>query len=214
MDKQRIEAFSDGVFAVAITLLVLNFKVTGLSASELRSQVLGQWPHLLAYILSFVIVGVYWVAHHTLFHFVARTSRALLWLNNFFLMTVAFLPFPAGLLGEYPSSQISIVLYGSTLIAANTSSTLTWIYASRAALLYPGTPTGFRRFAAQLTFAPVIVYGIAVAISFVNLVIPRLLFAAVPVFFIVPHRLVEGRVAETLKTVSEHNPARSHVSSE
>jgi hypothetical protein len=105
MDKQRIEAFSDGVFAVAITLLVLNFKVTGLSASELRSQVLGQWPHLLAYILSFVIVGVYWVAHHTLFHFVARTSRALLWLNNFFLMTVAFLPFPAGLLGEYPSSQ-------------------------------------------------------------------------------------------------------------
>jgi hypothetical protein len=86
-----------------------------------------------------------------LFHFVAKTNRALLWLNNLFLMTVAFLPFHAGLLGEYPSSQVSIVLYGCTLIAANTSATLTWIYASRASLLHPGIPTAFRRFAAQLT---------------------------------------------------------------
>ena len=124
MSKQRIEAFSDGVFAVAITLLVLNFKVTGLDRSDLRNQILGQWPHLLSYVLSFVIVGVYWVAHHTLFHFVKKTNRALLWLNNFFLMTIVFLPFPAGLLGEYPGSELSILLYGSTLIAANTSATL------------------------------------------------------------------------------------------
>jgi len=214
MNKQCIEAFSDGVFAVAITLLVLNSKVSGLSASELRSRVLGQWPHLLAYVLSFVIVGVYWVAHHTLFHFVAKTNRALLWLNNLFLMTVAFLTFPAGLLGEYPSSQVSIVLYGCTLIAANTSATLTWIYASRASLLHPGIPTAFRRFAAQLTFAAVIVYSLAVAISFVNLVIPLLFFAAVPLFFIIPHRLVEGCVAETLRKISDHNAERVHASSE
>jgi uncharacterized membrane protein len=201
MNKQRIEAFSDGVFAVAITLLVLNFKVTGLSAAYLRVQVLAQWPHLLAYVLSFVIVGVYWVAHHNLFHFLAHTNRALLWLNNFFLMTIAFLPFPAGLLGEYPSAQISIVIYGCTLIAANTFLTLTWTYAGRASLLAPGTPSAFHRFATQITFAPVIVYAIAVAISFVNRVIPMVLFAAVPLFFIIPHGLVDNRVAASLKQV-------------
>src|SRR5262245_60221188 len=207
MTKQRVESFSDGVFAVAITLLVLNFKVTGLSPSELRSQVLGQWPHMLAYVLSFVIVGVYWVAHHTLFQFVARTSRALLWLNNLFLMTIVFLPFPAGLLGEYPSSRVSIVLYGCTLMAANTSATLAWVYASRASLLHPGIPVEFRRFAALLTFAPVLVYGLAVALSFFNPILPLLLFAAVPLFFIIPHRLVEGRVAKTLGQATDPNPS-------
>lgn len=208
MNKQRIEAFSDGVFAVAITLLVLNFKVTGFSVADLRHQVLAQWPHLLAYVLSFVIVGVYWVAHHNLFHFVAHTDRALLWLNNFFLMTIAFLPFPAGLLGEYPSTQISIVIYGCTLIAANTFATLTWSYASRAELLVPGTPIAFQRFAARLTFAPAIVYAVAVAISFVNRIVPLLLFAAVPLFFIIPHGIVDSRVAATLRQVSEEPAER------
>lgn len=203
MSKERLEAFSDGVFAVAITLLVLNFKVTGLSAANLRNQVIGQWPQLLAYILSFVIVGVYWVAHHSLFHFVAATNRVLLWLNNFFLMTIAFLPFPAGLLGQYPLSQISTIVYGCTLIAANSFATLTWIYAWRASLLVPSTPIAFRRFAAQVTFAPAVVYAVAVAISFVNRVVPLLLFAAVPLFFIIPHRLVEGRLTIALKQAGD-----------
>ena len=198
MTKQRVEAFSDGVFAVAITLLVLNFKVTGMDPSQLRSQVLAQWPHLLAYILSFVIVGVYWVAHHSLFYFVEKTDRSFLWLNNLLLMTIAFLPFPAGLLGQYPSSQVSIVLYGCTLMATNTLATLAWLYASRASLLHPGIPLKFRRLAARLTFAPVLVYGVAVAFSFFNLVVPLFLFAGVPLFFIIPHRLVEGRVAEAM----------------
>jgi uncharacterized membrane protein len=205
MNKQRIEAFSDGVFAVAITLLVLNFKVTGMHPYELRIQVLGQWPHLLAYILSFVIVGVYWVAHHSLFHFVEKTNRSLLWVNNLFLMTIAFLPFPAGLLGQFPSSQVSIVLYGCTLMAANTLLTLECLYTSRASLMRTGTPFEFRRLAARLTFAPVLVYGLAVGFSFFNLVVPLFLFAGVPLFFIIPNRLVEDRVAEAMRHAAEHN---------
>ena len=214
MSKQRIEAFSDGVFAVAITLLVLNFKVTGLDRSDLSNQILGQWPHLLSYVLSFVIVGVYWVAHHTLFHFVKKTNRALLWLNNFFLMTIVCLPFPAGLLGEYPGSELSILLYGSTLIAANASATLMWVYASRAALVDPRTPQQFRRLSAYITFAPALVYALAMAISLLNRVIALLLFAAVPLFFIVPHRLVEGRVAKTLAAMKENREDELQVSSE
>jgi uncharacterized membrane protein len=196
MSKNRIEALSDGVFAVAMTLLVFGFKAEGTGPFGLHLHLPRLWPQLLSYILSFVIVGVYWVAHHTLFHFVVKANRRLLWLNNLFLMTIAFLPFPASLLGQYSSSQESIVLYGCTLIIANTTLTLTWVYASRAGLLDAGVPSGFSRLGALVTFAPVFVYGLAVGISFINLIVPLVLFAAVPAFFIIPHRLVEGRVAK------------------
>jgi uncharacterized membrane protein len=195
MNKQRIESLSDGVFAVAMTLLVFGFKAGG-GGTSVRLHLVGLWPQLLSYILSFVIVGVYWVAHHTLFHFVAKANRTLLWCNNLFLMTIAFLPFPASLLGEYPSSHTSIALYGCTLILSNTALTLNWICASRAKLLDPTLPSGFSKFGALITFAPALVYGLAVVISFANVTIPLVLFAAVPAFFIVPHKLVEGRVAK------------------
>lgn len=202
MNKNRIEALSDGVFAVAMTLLVFGFRVNVAGPAQLRSALLHVWPQLLAYILSFVIVGVYWVAHHTAFHFIARTNRRLLWCNNLFLMTIAFLPFPASLLGEYPSAQASIVLYGCTLIVANTSLTITWICAERAGLLHAGLPAGYSRFVILVTMTPAAVYAAAVLVSFFNLKIPLVLFAAVPAFFILPFKFVESRVARAISSMS------------
>jgi uncharacterized membrane protein len=199
MGKHRVEALSDGVFAVAMTLLVFGFKTNStLPASTLRWQLVHLWPQLLAYILSFVIVGVYWVAHHSLFHFVTRVDRALLWLNNVFLMTVAFIPFPASLLGQFSDSQATITLYGCTLIVANFFLGMTWVYASRADLLNPAVSGRFRRFAVRITLAPIAVYVIAIAMSFVSPVIPLALFAAVPAFFIVPHRFVARQVESAI----------------
>jgi uncharacterized membrane protein len=160
MPKQRVEAFSDGVFAVAITLLVLGFKSPAAAPPNFQKMALALWSPLMAYILSFVIVGVYWVAHHAFFGFVAKTNRSLLWLNNLFLMSIAFLPFPAALLSQFRSSQTVI--------------------------------------------APVIAYGMAIIISFFNLVLPLLVFAGVPLFFIIPHRLVEGHVVEMLRSTTSH----------
>jgi uncharacterized membrane protein len=202
MGKHRVEALSDGVFAVAMTLLVFGFKLSNIPASALRFHLLHLWPQLLAYVLSFIIVGVYWVAHHTQFHFVMKVDRSLLWLNNFFLMTVAFIPFPASLLGEYPGSQSSIVLYACSLIPANIFLTMSWVYADRAGLLYPAVPLRFRKFAARVTLAPVLVYLLAIAASFANLVIPLALFAVVPAFFILPHRLVARPVADAISAAA------------
>ncbi len=196
MGKHRVEALSDGVFAVAMTLLAFGFRASGVPASALRSHLLHLWPQLLAYILSFVIVGVYWVAHHSQFHFVTSVDRTLLWINNAFLMTVAFMPFPASLLGEYPDTQASIVLYGCTLIVANSSLALSWFYADRAGLLHASLSAGFRKFAVRVTLAPALVYLLAIAVSFANLKIPLILFAAVPAYFIIPHRFVARRVSE------------------
>lgn len=196
MSKHRVESLSDGVFAVAMTLLVFGFRATGIPASALRFHLLHFWPQLLAYILSFVIVGVYWVAHHTQFYFVTKVDRGLLWLNNLFLMTVAFMPFPASLLGKYPGSQTSIVMYGCTLVVANSFLALTWFYADRGRLLHPAVPERFRRFALWITMAPISVYLLAIAVSFANLKVPLALYAAVPAFFIIPHRFVARRVEE------------------
>lgn len=194
MGKHRVEALSDGVFAVAMTLLVFGFRAGGISAAALRSTLLHLWPQLLAYILSFIIVGVYWVAHHTHFHFIARVNRTLLWFNNLFLMIVAFIPFPASLLGEYPDSQVSIVVYAGTLVCANTFLALTWFYASRAGLLHSGLPARFRRYTLRVTSAPILVYIAAIAVSFASRKISLALFAVVPAFFIIPHRLVADEV--------------------
>jgi uncharacterized membrane protein len=206
MSKHRVEALSDGVFAVAMTLLVFGFKLSSIPISALRFHLLHLWPQLLAYILSFIIVGVYWVAHHTYFHFVMKVDRSLLWLNNFFLMTVAFIPFPASLLGEYSGSQASIVLYACTLIVANIFLTLTWVYADRAGLLYPSVPPKFRKFAARITLVPILVYLLAMAASFASPTISLVLFAAVPAFFILPHRLVAGPVDNAIPAASPTQP--------
>jgi uncharacterized membrane protein len=99
LSPARVTAFSDGVFAVAITLLVLSLQPPQLSdavaAHHLARAVLDLWPKLLSYMLSFVIVGIYWVSHHNTFALFRRVDRALLWINLLFLMCVAFVPLPA-----------------------------------------------------------------------------------------------------------------------
>jgi|ERR1041384_3914208 len=194
MEKDRVEALSDGVFAVGMTLLVFGFKLNNVPSSTLSFHLLRLWPQLLAYILSFVIVGVYWVAHHTQFHFVVKVNRSLLWLNTLFLMIVAFIPFPTSLLGVYPDSRASIILYGCTLIVANIFLSSIWSYANRAGLLSPAVSDHFRRFALRVTLAPIGVYLLAIGFSFVSLTTSLALFASVPAFFIIPNRFIAPQV--------------------
>src|SRR5215472_15319593 len=117
LSTTRLEAFSDGVFAVAITLLVLNLQVPQITAiSELVPRLVELWPKLLSYVLSFVLVGIYWVAHHNTFHYIKRSDRNLLWLNILLLLCIVFIPFPTALLGQYPELRVSIIIYGGIAI--------------------------------------------------------------------------------------------------
>ncbi len=134
LSKGRIEAFSDGVFAIVITLLVFNIKVPelprGAPAAELRHALLELWPKFLSYVISVVVVGIYWVAHHAAFHCVKHSDRIFLWINILFLAFVAVIPFSAALLGQYHRYQIAIVFYGANMIAAGLSLYLLWWYAT------------------------------------------------------------------------------------
>ena len=118
MNKSRFEAFSDGVFAFAITLLVLGFSLPAERATSNRAlaiDLLAQWPSLIAYALSFAVIGIMWQNHHALFRRVARIDRATVFWNLLLLAGTAFIPFATSTLGRYPTMSASTFLYGLAL---------------------------------------------------------------------------------------------------
>ena len=133
----RIEAFSDGVFAIAITLLVLEIHVPAHSAVEqhgLAYMLAALWPSYLAFITSFVSILVIWVKHHWMFTLIERTDHAFLYWNGLLLFFVTFLPFPTALLAEYllhPDAKVAASLYTGTTLAISVSFKRLWRHATR-----------------------------------------------------------------------------------
>ena len=132
----RLEAFSDGVFAIAITLLIIAIKVPShedLKDQSLMHYVWQQWPKYFAYILSFVMIGIYWANHHYLFKLFKRTDHVFNLLNVFFLMTIAFLPYPTGVLGDFINSteheKPAVSFYAFAIWLPAFSWLLMWLYA-------------------------------------------------------------------------------------
>jgi uncharacterized membrane protein len=116
MTVSRVEAFSDGVFAVAITLLVLQFAVPDVQSGKLLPELLKQWPLLVTYIASFLTVGVIWVNHHTIFSGIKQADRTLQFINLILLLFVVLVPYPTQLLARYlqsyPNSSVAAAFYG------------------------------------------------------------------------------------------------------
>jgi len=136
LSTSRLEAFSDGVFAIAITLLIIEIKVP--SHEDLKNQTLAQyiwnqWPKYFAYILSFVMIGIYWANHHYLFKLFKRTNHLFNLLNVFFLMTIAFLPYPTGVLGDYilttEHAKFAVTFYAFAIWLPAFAWLLIWLYA-------------------------------------------------------------------------------------
>jgi uncharacterized membrane protein len=141
LTTQRIEAFSDGVFAIAITLLVLEIKVPQLQTPtssgdplSLRTALLQAWPSYVGYIFSFVMIGIYWANHHYIFHLYQRSDHIFALLNVLFLMCISFLPFPTAILAGYITDpafrQTAITFYAFGLFLPALSWLFVWLYAS------------------------------------------------------------------------------------
>lgn len=189
-----MEAFSDGVFAIVITLLIFNLhapSVPRLTWRDLHPLV----PQLIAFALSFVIVGVYWVAHHHMLHFVHKVDRRLLWLNLLLLFFVVLIPFPTSLLAGGLSNSLPVRLYGLTLIATNLAGLLFWLYATaHRDLVVPQMDRGFARWVAKVHSTPMLAYAVAVALAGWHTSLSLILFVLVPLFFILPNPLLERRL--------------------
>ena len=194
LSTNRLEAFSDGVFAVAITLLVLNLQIPQLASSlvsrELLPKLFDLWPKLLSYMLSFVLVGIYWVAHHNTFHYIQRSDRNLLWLNILLMMCIVFLPFPTALLGQYPEQRVSIISYAGTLVITGLVLQSLWWYATSGCRLVDRDidPRLEQRATRRNLTAPLL-YLLAIGISFFNVMASLILFLLVPVYYILPGRI-------------------------
>lgn len=131
----RLEAFSDGVFAIAITLLILEIKLPPLQNDELALlRTLGQqWPAFLSYVISFLTILIMWINHHTIFKLIRRTDHVFLFLNGLLLMFVTFVNYPTALLAEYietPAERVAAAVYSGTFVVIAILYNLLWRYAS------------------------------------------------------------------------------------
>ena len=135
MPKSRIEAFSDGVFAIVITLLVLEIKVPSLadppSDRALATALIGELPVILSCAGSFVIIAIFWVSHHQFWHSLRQADWPLLWLNNLLLLFVVFIPIPTWMIGTYPTLRTPAVTFGAIMACAGLAFLAMRAYAGR-----------------------------------------------------------------------------------
>jgi uncharacterized membrane protein len=192
-----MEAFSDGVFAIAITLLVLEVGVPDGSEGDLLGAVLDQWPVYLAYLVSFSTIGAVWLEHSVMTDFLERATSALIRLNLLLLLVVSFLPFPTRLLGEYAgadeAARVAVTIYGLNLLLVAVVVSLFWRYAVRENLIRSDVaPETVRTLTKRLT------PGLAgyVAMLGTGLFLPVAAvfgYLAIAVYFIVPFGVLRRR---------------------
>jgi TMEM175 potassium channel family protein len=186
--KSRTEAFSDGVFAIAITLLIIEVRVPDSKPGELAGDLANQWPSYAAYLVSFVIIGIIWVNHHDIFERITAVDRPLLFLNLLVLLTVAFLPFPTALLGHYirqgDNAHIAAAVYGANMMFIGLAFIAVWTYLARVpSLLEPEVGAdGALRARRDAAIGPV-VYGLTIPLAFVSPVACLIVYAAMALYF-------------------------------
>jgi uncharacterized membrane protein len=190
----RLKALSDGVFAIALTLLILEIKAPHLtdptSGAELVREIGKLWPKLLSYLISFFMLGIYWVGHRNVFEAIHHCDRPLLWLNNFFLLGVSFLPLPAAILGEYNANATALTIYGANLA---TISFFLFLMIARAArhphLLGAHVTPGLLSAGRIIILTPFVFYSLAALAAFIEPKLSLAIFMALPVLYVSPGTL-------------------------
>ena len=130
----RTEGISDGVFAVALTLLILDVKPPEGGVGELAHGLVAIAPRMGTFVLSFAIVAYYWLVHHLIFASIREVKIALIWTNFLFLLTIVVLPFSTAILGRYPLAEMGLIIYGVNLAACTSTLAGVWFVADRAKL--------------------------------------------------------------------------------
>jgi uncharacterized membrane protein len=189
----RMEALSDGIFGVSLTLLVLELKIPTIPpefvAQKLNSELLAMWPNLLIYVMTFLLVGVVWGGHNIKFSFIHSCDRNLVWINNLLLLFVAFVPFPTACLGRYPEQRTTLCLYGSTMLAITFLNTLTWWYVLHKHFVVADLKPEQSRQIMKLSIAPVFIYPTAMLLALVNVKITLAIYIILPIYYMFPNKV-------------------------
>jgi len=191
MSTGRAEAFSDGVFAVAITVLV--FGLLPIGNGKLNTEVLLQaWPQYFAYVVSFLTIGIMWMNHHTILAHVARVDRPLLVLNLLLLMGIVAIPFPTALVAEHlrhPGGTVATVTYGLVMIAISAGFAGLWVYVATHAPALGATvpPEALRRTIPGWTLGGAAYAAGTLIAAYVSAVAGMVIFGALAVYYLFEH---------------------------
>lgn len=189
-----MEAFSDGVFAIVVTLLVLELRVPSLpenySTQDVLKELLHLSPKFFSFAMSFVIVAIFWVNHHQFFHSLEKTDRAMLWYNNLLLFWLSFVPFPTAFIGEHPVSMIPVMLYGAVLFLAGVSFNLMLRHAVKANLFHKSVSDEVLKQSIKRGVIGPVIYFVSVISAFISVYISLAIFLLVPVIYFIPQKIV------------------------
>jgi TMEM175 potassium channel family protein len=194
-ETARIEAFSDGVFAIAITLLILEMKVPSEHVS-LAGALLRQWPSYLAFLLSFFYIGIMWMNHHRMFTHIRRSSDTLLLLNLLLLLGVTVVPFPTAVLATHlgtPEQRTAAVFYNGVYVVIAIFFNLLWRYSvSRRLVDHAISGAAAANISRQYSVGPII-YLICLGLAFVDVRVSLAVNVGLAIFFALPPSLMRPR---------------------
>jgi uncharacterized membrane protein len=184
-DPSRVLALSDGVFAIIITLLVLDIHLPQLTKGQSLGAALREIrPSLVAFVISFVVAGMYWVGHRDLFGLIRRTDRGLVWLNILYLLPLCLLPFGASLLGRFDREPVALRIYGLVLVAIAGMRLVVWWYVtSRPQLLWQRLDDRKRRAGLALALFPGLAYLLAILLARLAPGVSLGIYAGLPVLY-------------------------------
>lgn len=211
MSTSRLEAFSDGVFAIAVTLLILEIKVPAVAEGVdggLGTALLHQWPSYVSYATSFLTIGIFWVNHHSIFRFIQRTDQTLLMINTLFLMVISFLPFPTALVAEYvghaEDERVAALLYsGSFLLGGIFFNAIWWYATGKRRLIAPATDPRLVRRLTTFGWIGTVLYALAFALGFVSVAACLLLCILLAAMYALPALGADRTPAEAVSALDE-----------
>ena len=197
LSKYRIEALTDGVFAIVMTLMILELKfpedIPGhLFSTDIQDHLLLLLPKLENYAISFIVLGVYWIRHQSQFNIINYANRILLWINIIFLMFVALIPFTTSFMMNYPNFQLPVILYALNLFLIGFLLYLHWRYATNNfRLIDKDVNIEYIKKSSRLTLAAPIIFLFSIIVSFFSIRLSITIMYLVPIVYIVYRNYVK-----------------------
>ncbi|MEP6987042.1 MAG: TMEM175 family protein [Chloroflexota bacterium] len=167
---ERLVMFTDGIFAIAITLLGLEIRIPDLeNRADLGQAIINLLPQIFVFALCFAMVGIFWLAHYSMFRHIERSDSRFMGLSLVYLMLIAFLPVPAGTLGRYGSEFPAVVFFALTMLLVGIVELIIWKYASfNGRLMRPGVSEQQIKATTWRTLYVIIIFGVSILIAFVS----------------------------------------------
>ncbi len=203
----RLEAFSDGVIAIIITIMVLQLKLPDLnkdsSTRDIWSHLINLLPYLITYAFSFMMIGIFWTNHHHMFHLLEKADIHLLWQNFIFLFLLSLIPFATSIVGSNPFVALSPAVYGSVMLLTTLSFTIMRHYSIRKHLLHKDEDKKLTQDLLNVSYKArkkaiiaSIIYLVAIPMAYVNVYVAYACFIVPPIIFFIPEGIDNEELAE------------------